>query len=422
MTIKELTNEEFNKFVNKYSLNSMYQSVEYGLTMNNQKYSTEFLGLVNDLGDTVAASLILIEKLGQFKYAYAPRGFLIDYSDVDLLKEFTTQIKKYLKKQSVIAIKISPLIAKNKYTPSLNISLSNPSYENIFNNLKNLKYYHLGYNNFFEAFKPRFNCIANLEKDTNKMFNLLKQDVKNKIIQCDLAGVRIYKGTEKNLEFVYQDLREKKAKSKDYVNDLYNYFNKSGKVEVYFAQLEPKIFLVNTRTEYQKQVNICSAITDELFKNQGKANNEIIQRKIEEENKLQALKNQLIYTTNLLRNNPNGIIVASAMVINHHNQLYITLDGENEEYKHLCPKYILYWKLMEKYASEGYTELNLGGISNPNYKGKNEYNELNEFKLSFNSSCVEYAGDFELITSAPLYALYRNSAPFRKVLKKQDDE
>ena len=421
MEIKELTNEEFNKYVNKCSLNSMYQSVEYGLTMNNQKYESIFLGLINDLGDIVAASLILIEKLGQFKYAYAPRGFLIDYTDKALLKEFTIQVKKHLKKLGIIAIKISPLIAKSKYTPSLNITLENPSYDNIYNNLKNLKYYHLGYNNYFEAFKPRFTCIANLEKDTNKMFNLLKADVKEKIIQCDLVGIRIYKGTDKNLEFVYQDLREKRKKSKEYVNDLYNYFNKSNKVEVFFAQLEPKIFLINTRTEYQKQVNLCASLTDELFKNQGKSNNEIIQRKITEENRLQSLKNQLVYATNLLRNNPNGIIVASAMVINHHNQLYITLDGENEEYKHLCPKYILFWKLMEKYGLEGYTELNLGGIANPILKEKNKYKELNDFKLSFNSSVIEYAGDFELITNTPLYTLYRNAAPFRKIAKKQDE-
>ena len=31
----------------------------------------------------------LIEKINMFKYAYAPKGFLIDYHDTNLLKEFT---------------------------------------------------------------------------------------------------------------------------------------------------------------------------------------------------------------------------------------------------------------------------------------------------------------------------------------------
>ena len=419
MEIKELTNDEFNRFVSKYSLSSMYQSVEYGLVMNNQKYEPLFVGLINDIGDIVAASLLLIEKLGQFQYAYAPRGFLIDYTNKELLKSFTSEIKKFLKKKSVIAVKISPLIARNKFTPSLNITLANPSYDVIFNNLKILKYYHLGYNNNFEAFKPRFVALANLESNSNKMFNLLSEDIKEKIHECDLAGIRIYKGSEENLNFVYEDLREKKEKSKEYVEDVYKFFNNTGKAEVYYAKLETKIFLVNTRTEYQKQVNICSEITDELFQNQGKSNNDIIQKKIAEENKLQELKNQLVYATNLLRNNPDGVVVASTLVIKHNNQIYVTLDGENEEFKYMHPKNILIWKLMEKYAAEGYKEINLGGITNPN-NDNDEYKGLNEFKLGFNGSCIEYAGDFELITHAPLYLLYRNGAPFRKLTKKQN--
>ena len=419
MEIKELTNDEFNNFVNKYSLHSMYQSTEYGLVMNNHNYETIFVGLFNEANDIVAASLILIEKLGQFKYAYAPRGFLIDYTNGELLTEFTNKIKLFLKKKKVIAIKISPLIAKSKYTPSLNIALDNQGYDSIYNKLIELKYYHLGYNNFFESFKPRFIAISNLEQDTNKLFNLLDDKIKEKIIESDGAGVRVFKGNKENLEFVYEDLREKKEKSKEYVNDLYNYFNDTGKAEVYFAKLDTQAYLVNTRSEYQKQVNICSTITDQLFENQGKANNEIIQNKIAEENKLATLKNQLVYATNLLRTNPNGIVVASTLVIKHHNQIYITLDGINEEYKHLNPKCILIWKIMEKYAKEGYKEIILGGMANPYLEKENQYNELNEFKLGFNSSSVEYAGDFELITNYPLYMLYRNGAPFRK-LKKQN--
>ena len=69
MELRELTNEEFNKFTNNYSLSSIYQTIEYGLVMNKQKYESIFLGLINDTNDIVAASLVLIEKLGQFKYA-----------------------------------------------------------------------------------------------------------------------------------------------------------------------------------------------------------------------------------------------------------------------------------------------------------------------------------------------------------------
>ena len=71
---------------------------------------------------------------------------------------------------------------------------------------------------------------------------------------------------------------------------------------------------------------------------------------------------------------------------------------------------------MEKYGSLDYRELNLGGISNPNVYNE-KYSPNTEHKLSFNSSSIEYAGDFELIVNMPLYSIYRNSAPLRKVFK-----
>lgn len=423
MELRELTNDEFNSFVEKYEISSNYQTTEYALTMSNQNYESLFVGLFNDSNEVVAASLLLIEKLGMNKfYAYAPRGFLIDYSNIDLLREFTIQIKKFLKNKKVIAVKISPLLAKSKYTPSSKITIENPNYEQCFNNLKSLKYYHLGYNNFFESYKPRFEAVTSLTGiNTKEIFNQMDDLFKRKILSCDLAGIRVYKGTSDNLDYVYESLREKRSKSMDYIKDLYSNFSKSNKINVFFAQLETKVFLVNTQIEYQKQINNCSQITDSLFNNQGKSNNDLINKKIQEDNKLANLKKQLVYATNLLKENPNGIILACVIAIKHKNKVYLTLDGINETYKHLCPKHLLIWKVIESYAKEGATEVHIGGITNPNYSGEDKYRENTELKLSFNSDAIEYAGDFELVTRAIKYALHRNSSPFRKIFKKQDN-
>ena len=50
MFIKELTNDEFKKFTKNYNISSIYQTVEYGLVMNHQNYSTMFLGLCDQSG------------------------------------------------------------------------------------------------------------------------------------------------------------------------------------------------------------------------------------------------------------------------------------------------------------------------------------------------------------------------------------
>ena len=45
MFIKELTIEQFERFLNEHNYNSIYQTVEYTLAMKNQGYMPMFIGL-----------------------------------------------------------------------------------------------------------------------------------------------------------------------------------------------------------------------------------------------------------------------------------------------------------------------------------------------------------------------------------------
>ena len=46
MFIKELTIEQFERFLNEHNYNSIYQTVEYTLAMKNQGYMPMFIGLL----------------------------------------------------------------------------------------------------------------------------------------------------------------------------------------------------------------------------------------------------------------------------------------------------------------------------------------------------------------------------------------
>ena len=111
MYLKELSEAEFGRFVDFYNTSSIYQTVPYAKTMEKQGFEYKLLGMIDE-NRIVAASLIFIKKIGNFKHAYAPRGLLVDYKDLDLLKTFTTEIKRYLGKRSVVNLKISPIIVK----------------------------------------------------------------------------------------------------------------------------------------------------------------------------------------------------------------------------------------------------------------------------------------------------------------------
>lgn len=416
MKLKELTNEEFQFFTNNYPISSVFQTPEYAMVMNKQNYDTFYLGMIDDNDNIVAASLILVEMLGKFQYAYAPRGYLVDYQNEDLVKEFSKQVKKFLKKKSIMAIKIAPIIRKTIYKNNAKEKIEIPTFSQSFNFLKKIGYYHLGYNRFFEAIKPRFEAIVPLESNTNAMFQRVRKEYRTKIRMSDRNGVRIYKGSEKNLSYFYKMTKDKYPRDLKYFQDAYEHYSKRNMVDIYFALLDTKAYLVSVQKQFQEQTIKCSKVAEAIFKRQGNANNTLITRKIAEDNRLADLKNLLVVSTNLLHKNPDGIIIACAMIIRYKKEAYLLMDGYDPAYKKMNAKHLLIWKLMEKYAKEGYEVFNLGGIVDP--VNPEKYKGLNDFRLGFGANIVEYGGDLELITSRPLYMAYRNTAPLRNMMKK----
>ncbi len=416
MYIKELTSEEFNNFTNNFPYKSIYQTSEYAYIMNHQKYNTMLIGLI-DNNTILAASLIMIEKRNNFKYAYAPRGFLIDYTDYNLLRVFTFELKKFLGKKDIVAVKLSPMIFKNIYNSKKSIIKTNVNFENIYNNLKMLDYYHFGFNNFFESHKPRFEAILDIKKNYLLLFKDIRKEFRTKIRSAEKKGIRVIKGNEEELNYLINQVSKKYSRGESYFKDTYNYFNKTNKVDYYYAKLDTKIYLEVSKKQFEQEEANNNKINAAVIKNADKNSSKLLSKKIESDNLLSKAKDQLIKATNLLRDYPEGIIVATSLIVKNSDEIVLFMDGFNNDFKSLNAKHLLIWKLIEKYSKLGFCKFNLGGMSNINVDNS-KYNGLNDFKLNFNSNVIEYIGDLELITNNPLYFMYRKSAQLKRMLKK----
>ena len=416
MYIKQLTSEEFSRFSNRYNVYSTYQTIEYAFAMNNQSFETLFVGLVDE-NTIVAATLLLIEKRFGFKYSYAPRGFLVDYNDFALLQTFSYELKKFLGKLDIIAVKLCPAVIKTIYDPIKKITEPNSSYDSIFRNLKDTGYYHLGYNNYFEALKPRFEAILDINKPYYQLFKNIRKEFRTKIRTAERNGVKVYKGNENDLELLYLQTQKKYPRDLKYFKDCYSFFSKKNMIDFYYAKLDTERYLKTIQKEYEQQEETSSIINNMVMTNLNKNNNKVINKKISSDFALERYKKQLVNATNLLRDYPNGIVMASILVIKNRDTVCLFMDGYDQNYKTFNAKHLLIWKLIEKYSKSGYKQFNLGGISNHTLDN-NKYRGLNEFKLNFGAKSYEYIGDLELITNNTLYFMYRNAAPIRNILKK----
>ena len=414
MKFRELTNQEFINFITNCPLKSIYQTPEYGFIMHNQGFDSLLLGLVDD-NIVKAATLILVRKEEGFKYAYAPRGFILNYEDFDILKEFSSKIKDYLGKKGIMGIKINPLIIKAIYDFDNQIVTKNPKYELMFETLKHNGYYHLGYNNFFEALKPRFEAIIDLNKSINELFKSVKKEYRTKIRSAIRNGIKVYKGDFNQLNYLYEFTKDKYSRDLNYFKDCYGFYSKRNMIELYYTKLDTKTYLQTIQkklSNYEQQSNYLNSC---ILKNPNN-NKKIINKKITTDRYYNQYKNELVNATNLLREYPDGVITSALLLIKQNNEITILIDGFNEKFKKFNSKHLLIWQIIDIYKKQGFTKFNLGGMSNMIIDEK-KYAGLDEFKMGFGAKMYEYAGDFELVTHKRNYNLYRNYVPLKNLIK-----
>ena len=178
MKLKELTIFEFDEYAKNHPLGSFHQSSNYAIFMSENGYDYDLLGLVDEDNNIKAASLILYKRIGLFnRYGYAPKGFLIDYYNPSLIKEFTEALKKYYYKKNFAFIKINPEIAIGEIDLKTHFTKYNQN-QMIESTLEGLNFKKLKNNKLFEAKLPRFNAVLILKNTT---LNTVDKRTRNKI-------------------------------------------------------------------------------------------------------------------------------------------------------------------------------------------------------------------------------------------------
>lgn len=418
MHIKELTNEEFNTFASNFPFKTFYQTPEYAFVMNHEKNDVYFIGLEDD-NYILGAALVIVEKKNGFKYAYTPRGFLIDYNDYTLIEQFTKLLKEYLGKKDIVAIRINPMLIRYIYNNNKEIIYKNKHYESIFEQLIKLGYNHQGYNDHFENIKPRFEAILNIEQETEILFKNIDKNYRKKINNAIEDGIHIYKGNFNELKYLYEQSKYKYPRSYAFLQDIYKHYDKKGMVELYYAKLNTEEYLINSQKEHEQLESETNIINNKIMENLQKDKSKLINKKLVSDSLLNKYENKLITATNLLQEHPKGIVLASIMIIKYYGTVYMFMDGYDMNYRYLNAKHLLLWKIIEEYSKKGFKKFNLGGISNINKEDK--YKGLNEFRMNFGACAIEYAGDFELVTNNTLYFMYKKATQLSNIIKKKND-
>jgi len=106
--IENVEKEEYSKFVQNHKYSHFLKSYEWAEVSKLKGWIPFCVGLKEN-NKLIATALLLKKKLPfGYSYFYIPRGYTIDYSNYNLIEEFTKEINKFIKKNKSLFFKIDP--------------------------------------------------------------------------------------------------------------------------------------------------------------------------------------------------------------------------------------------------------------------------------------------------------------------------
>lgn len=409
MKIVKLNSSQFDKFASTHRYRNYYQSSMYANIMVKFGYRAQFLGIVNDQNKLMGATLIIYKEvfMGN-KIAYAPRGILFNYEEEADTKELADKLKKVLGKQGFMLLRMDPYVPLTIRDAEGNIMNFNNKGNSIIDNLKKAGFEYKGKNVYFETEKPRWEALVLLQRDIREIFAKLDKHTRNKVRRAINSGIDVVKDESRSINKLYNFVGRKEKKPIAYYKTICEKFEDD--VDIYYAKINTETFLINSRRSYEKEVEYNESLAARVqdMSLDERERNTYLNKKMESDKLITSYKNNLLKATDLLKSNPDGIIIAGAMIIKYDNAAYIFTEGMDEDYAYLDPNYLIKWQLICDYNNLGFKYLNLDGIAGE-FEGENNYKGLNESKLGFNSTITEYVGEFDIVLNSFTYNWYKKT-------------
>lgn len=424
--IDNLEKERYNSFIEKHKKGHFAQTNEWGEFKSLHEWDMQLVGLEKN-GKLVAATLLLIRILPAVKkpILYAPRGFVIDFHDKELLREFTSHIKEFGKKKGAVFIKIDPDVLYRERDIEGNIIDGGINNQTIIDNLKELGYKHKGTELNFSGVQPRFSFRLPIDKSEEDILDNFHHKTRYNIRLAERKGIEIVEGTKEDLKR-FEEIMRVTGKRDGFVTRPLSYFEEMYDKLVPAGQMKLFLAKYNLDTGIEKAEKTVKDITkrqNKEIKKYEKATDE--DEKQEIRTKLNQINVELIQSqqkrdelVQQKKENPNGLIISGAILTVFGDTAWYLYGASDNIYRNLMPNYLLQWEMIHWSKQNGCKMYDFRGISG-DLSEDNPLYGLYRFKKGFNGEFTEYIGEFDLVLNKSLYYAWEKAVPaFKKVRKK----
>ena len=390
MKLVELSIREFENFAYNHPLRSYAQTVNYAKLMGEMGFSYDYIGYKDDMDNVVAGSLILIKKIKFAKYAYAPKGLLVDYYNSSLFKDFFNEVANYYNKKGCAFIKINPEIIIGELNPKRSFAANYNQNVRIIDDLKSLGFKRRREIKPLDFIFPRISPYINL-KTYNR--DSLTDEVKDILNTSTGSGLILEDASNKDVTLLYNYIKNTSTENINFYRNMLNIFtgNTGANAELVLLKVDYEACLIQTQRAYEKELEHNNECNEKIQVDSSPA---VLEEKMASDRNLILIKQQVVQATNNLKKQKYEYI-AAALIMKFENRISIIADGYDSKFMSFNPMYYMYEAIIERYKND-YDFLDLNGLAN-SFSESSLYYKYNETKIGMNPDVYEFIGEFDYI-------------------------
>lgn len=396
MKIIELTETQFKNYSKLHSSRNYFQTIEYANIMNN--YNRLFLGFINENDNTIMGAVLLLERsVLKFKVGYVPGGFLIDYDNDNLFRDFITSLKNYLKEKKFVY-----LTTDNKTTYKMFDKKGQVIYfdTNIIKLLDELSF--VKTNRVSER-----KVVLETEKTPDETYKMFNSNTKRNIKLALQRSITIYKDDNNSIDTLLN--LNNKLNNEEIKKIIDNFNGDVNSSEIYFAKINPEQYINNYRFLLKKEEERNYNLSQIMQNARAKKSDALVNKKMESDRLISKYNNEIIKATNIYTKYPESVIIGAILIIKNNREIYFMDEAFNGELKDFYSSHLIKWEIIKKYLDEGYKIFNFGSIKNMD---KNNGNYL--FKMGFGGEVYETIGSYDLVINKWLYGIVKLISKIKK--------
>lgn len=384
----ELSDEEFNEYAIKHEHNNFFQSIYMKKLLEKENKEVYLLGLKDDSNNIICATLITnSSSFMGYKTYEALKGFLIDYTNEELVSYFTLKIKDFIKEKKGYRLIIDP------YIPYVERDIDGKEVENGIDNRYVDKYLKkIGYKSLKNNAQVKWTFVL----DTNKSIEELLSDMKPNTRNCINKTLNKFKLIVEEIPYekldvfkrITQDTCDRRHfvdRSLSYYQNMYKIFG--DKLKTLVCKLDLNLYIDELKSERKELERKIEELSD---------SNSNLKKKEQFKKDILNINDRISNAIELKDKHGDELILSGAMFVLYGSEIVYLFSGSYDEYMKFNGQYRLQYEMI-KYASEhNYKRYNFYGIRDLYEKNYEKDYGVYEFKKGFNGYVEELIGAYEI--------------------------